>query len=208
GSGGMSDEQLRDEVMTLFLAGHETTANALAWAWYLLSQNPEVEAKMHAEIDDVLGSRLPTFEDVPRLNYIERVFTEAMRLYPPVWVMGRRAVSACKIGGFHVPAKSIVLLSQFVMHHDERYYVEPENFNPDRWLPEARAERPRYAYFPFGGGPRMCIGEQFAWMEGILLLAVIAQKWKLRLVHGHSVKPQPLITLRPKHGMKMVVEGR
>lgn len=210
GSGGMSDEQLRDEVMTLFLAGHETTANALAWTWYLLSQNPEVEAKMHAEIDDVLGSRLPTFEDVPRLNYIERVFTEAMRLYPPVWVMGRRAVSACKIGGYHVPAKSIVLLSQFVMHHDERYYVEPERFDPDRWLPEARASRPKYAYFPFGGGPRLCIGEQFAWMEGILLLAVIAQKWSLRLAPGHPVKPQPLITLtlRPKHGMKMTIDRR
>jgi len=169
-SGGMSDEQLRDEVMTLFLAGHETTANALAWTWYLLSQNPAVEAKMHAEIDEVLGAKLPTFEDVPRLTYTERVFTESMRLYPPVWVMSRRAVSACKIGGYHVPAKSIVLLSQFVMHHDERYYDQPEKFDPDRWLPEARAGRPKYAYFPFGGGPRLCIGEQFAWMEGILLL--------------------------------------
>lgn len=207
-SGGMSDEQLRDEVMTLFLAGHETTANALAWTWYLLSQNPGVEAKMHAEIDGVLGTQLPAFEDVPRLTYTERVFTEAMRLYPPVWVMGRRAVSACKIGGYHVPAKSIVLLSQFVTHHDQRYYDEPDKFDPDRWLPEARAGRPRYSYFPFGGGPRLCIGEQFAWMEGILLLAVIAQKWKLRLVPGHPVKPQPLITLRPKHGMKMVLEGR
>ncbi|PYT05366.1 MAG: cytochrome P450 [Acidobacteria bacterium] len=207
-TGGMSDEQLRDEVMTLFLAGHETTANALAWTWYLLSQNPIVEAKMHAEIDEVLGTQLPTFEDVRRLNYTERVFTEAMRLYPPVWVMSRRAVSACKIGGYYVPAKSIVLLSQFVTHHDERYYDEPERFDPDRWLPEARAGRPKYAYFPFGGGPRLCIGEQFAWMEGILLLALIAQKWKLKLVPGHPVKPQPLITLRPKHGMKMTIEGR
>ncbi|HXU35419.1 MAG TPA: cytochrome P450 [Blastocatellia bacterium] len=208
GSGGMSDEQLRDEVMTLFLAGHETTANALAWTWYLLSQNPEVEATMHAEIDEVLGGKLPTFEDVPRLSYTERVFTEAMRLYPPVWLMGRRSVSASKIGGYYVPAKSIVLLSQFVTHHDERYYVEPEKFDPDRWLPEARASRPKYSYFPFGGGPRLCIGEQFAWMEGILILAVIAQKWKLRLVPGHPVKTQPLITLRPKNGMKMVIEGR
>ena len=208
GSGGMSDEQLRDEVMTLFLAGHETTANALAWTWYLLSQNPEVEAQMHAEIDEVLGARLPTFEDVPRLSYTERVLTEAMRLYPPVWVMGRRSVSACKIGGYYVPAKSIVLLSQYVVHRDERYYVEPEKFDPDRWLPEAKAGRPKYAYFPFGGGPRLCIGEAFAWMEGILILAVIAQKWKLRLVPGHPIKTQPLITLRPKHGMRMSIEGR
>lgn len=208
GGGGMSDEQLRDEVMTLFLAGHETTANALAWTWYLLSQNREVEAKMHAEIDEVLGRKLPAFEDVARLNYTERVFTEAMRLYPPVWLMGRRSVSASKIGGYYVPAKSIVLLSQFVTHHDERYYVEPERFDPDRWLPEARASRPRYSYFPFGGGPRLCIGEQFAWMEGILILAVIAQKWKFRLVPGHPVKTQPLITLRPKHGIKMTIEGR
>ena len=163
---------------------------------------------MHFEIDEVLGGKLPAFEDVPRLSYTERVFTEAMRLYPPVWVMSRRSVSACKIGGYYVPAKSIVLLSQFVMHHDERYYSEPEKFDPDRWLPEARAGRPRYAYFPFGGGPRLCIGEPFAWMEGILILAVIAQKWKLRLVPGHPVKTQPLITLRPKHGMMLTIERR
>jgi cytochrome P450 len=204
----MSDEQLRDEVMTLFLAGHETTANALAWTWYLLSQNPEAEAKMHAEIDVVLGGKRPTFEDVPRLTYTEHVFSEAMRLYPPVWVMSRRSISACKIGGYHVPAKSIVLLSQFVTHRDERYYVEPERFDPDRWLPEGKASRPKYSYFPFGGGPRLCIGEPFAWMEGILILAVVAQKWRLRLLPGHSVKTQPLITLRPKHGMRMTLERR
>lgn len=208
GSGGMSDEQLRDEVMTLFLAGHETTANALAWTWYLLSQNPEAEAKMHAEIDSVLAGKLPGVEDVQRLGYTERVFTEAMRLYPPVWVMSRRSVAACKIGGYHIPAESIVLLSQFVVHHDERYYPEPERFDPERWAPETKASRPKYAYFPFGGGPRLCVGEPFAWMEGILLLAVIAQRWKLRLVPGHPVRPQPLITLRPKDGMKMTIEGR
>ena len=208
GSGGMSDEQLRDEVMTLFLAGHETTANALAWTWYLLSQHPEVESKMHAEIDAVLGERLPSVEDVARLEYTERVLRESMRLYPPVWVMSRRSVSACKIGGYHVPAKSIILMSQFVTHRDERYYPEAEKFDPDRWNQEARATRPRYAYFPFGGGPRLCIGEAFAWMEGILLVAVIAQKWKLRLAPGHPIKPQPLITLRPKHGMKMTIEKR
>jgi cytochrome P450 len=206
--GGMSDEQLRDEVMTLFLAGHETTANALTWTWYLLSEHPEIEARMHAEIDSVLQGRLATVDDVERLTYTEMVFTEAMRLYPPVWVMGRRAVSGYKAGKYYVPAKSIILLSQYVIHHDERYYPEPEKFDPERWTPEARAGRPKYAYFPFGGGPRMCIGEQFAWMEGILLIATLAQSWKLRLVPGHPVKLQPLITLRPKHGMKMTIEKR
>lgn len=206
--GGMSDEQLRDEVMTLFLAGHETTANALTWTWYLLSANPEVEAKLHAEIDSALQGELPTVDDVARLTYTEMVFTEAMRLYPPVWVMGRRAVSGYKVGKYYVPARSIILLSQYVIHHDERYYPEPEKFDPERWRPEARATRPKYAYFPFGGGPRMCVGEQFAWMEGILLIATLAQKWKMRLVPGHPIKMQPLITLRPKHGMRMMIEKR
>jgi cytochrome P450 len=206
--GGMSDEQLRDEVMTLFLAGHETTANALTWTWYLLSEHPEIEARMHAEIDSLLEGKLATVDDVKRLPYTEMVLTEAMRLYPPVWVMGRRTISGYKAGKYYVPAKSIILLSQYVMHHDERYYPEPEKFDPERWTPEQRAGRPKYAYFPFGGGPRMCVGEQFAWMEGILLIATIAQKWKLRLVPGHPVKMQPLITLRPKHGMKMILERR
>jgi cytochrome P450 len=206
--GGMSDEQLRDEVMTLFLAGHETTANALTWTWYLLSQHPEAESRMHAEIDRVLEGRLPTVEDVERLSYTEMVLTESMRLYPPVWVMGRRAVSGYKVGKYYVPARSIILLSQYVVHHDERYYGEPEKFDPERWTPEARAARPKYSYFPFGGGPRMCIGEQFAWMEGILLIATIAQQWKMRLAPGHPIKLQPLITLRPKHGMRMIIERR
>jgi cytochrome P450 len=208
GSGGMSDDQLRDEVMTLFLAGHETTANALTWTWYLLSQNPDVESKLHAEIDTVLGGRLPTFEDVPNLKYTEMIMTEAMRLYPPVWVMGRRSISGIKIGGYYIPPKSIILLSQYAIHHDKRFYPEPEKFNPERWTSEQAKSLPKMAYFPFGGGPRLCIGEQFAWMEGILLIAAIAQKWKLRLVPGHKVELQPLITLRPKHGMKMTLEPR
>jgi cytochrome P450 len=208
GSGKMSDDQLRDEVMTLFLAGHETTANALTWTWYLLSQNPEAEAKLHAEIDSVLSGRLPTFEDVPNLKYTERVLTEAMRIYPPVWVMGRRSISGIKIGGYYIPPKSIILLSQYVIHHDKRFYPEPEKFDPERWASERAKSLPKMAYFPFGGGPRLCIGEQFAWMEGILLIATIAQKWKLRLVPGHKVELQPLITLRPKHGMKMTLEPR
>jgi cytochrome P450 len=208
GSGGMSDDQLRDEVMTLFLAGHETTANALTWTWYLLSQNPDVEARLHAEIDAVLGDRLATFEDVPNLKYTEMVMTEAMRLYPPVWVMGRRSISGIKIGGYYIPPKSIILLSQYAIHHDKRFYPEPEKFTPERWATEQAKSLPKMAYFPFGGGPRLCIGEQFAWMEGILLIATIAQKWKLRLVPGHKVELQPLITLRPKHGMKMTMEPR
>jgi cytochrome P450 len=208
GSGGMSDDQLRDEVMTLFLAGHETTANALTWTWYLLSQNPEVEAKLHAEIDAVLGDRLASFEDVPNLKYTEMVMTEAMRLYPPVWVMGRRSISGIKIGGYYIPPKSIILLSQYAIHHDPRFYPEPEKFLPERWASEQIKGLPKMAYFPFGGGPRLCIGEQFAWMEGILLIATIARKWKLRLVPGHKVELQPLITLRPKYGMKMMLEPR
>ncbi len=156
----------------------------------------------------MLHGKLPTVDTVEQLTYTERVFTEAMRLYPPVWVMGRRAVSGYKVGKYYVPARAIILLSQYVMHHDERYYPEPEKFDPDRWTPEAKAARPKYAYFPFGGGPRMCVGEQFAWMEGILLIATLAQKWKMRLVPGHPVKMQPLITLRPKHGMRMTIEKR
>jgi cytochrome P450 len=206
--GGMSDEQLRDELMTLFLAGHETTANALTWTWYLLSQNPEAEAKLWAELDSTLEGRSPSFDDVARLTYTEMAFAEAMRLYPPVWVMGRRAVSSYKIGKYYAPAGSIMLLSQYVAHHDERFYPEPDKFDPERWTPEARAARPRYSYFPFGGGSRMCIGEQFAWMEGILIIASIAQKWRLRLVPDHPVKMQPLITLRPRHGMRMTIEKR
>jgi len=208
GSGGMSDEQLRDELMTLFLAGHETTANALAWTWYLLSQNPEVEARLHTELDQVLDGRVPSFEDTPRLDYTERVLTESMRSYPPVWVMGRRAVGSYKVGEYTIPAGSIVLLSQYVMHHDEHYYPEPFKFDPERWTPEARATRPKYSYFPFGGGPRLCIGEQFAWTEGILIIATLARRWKLRTVSSQPVQLQPLITLRPKNGIRMAVEPR
>ncbi len=206
--GGMSDEQLRDEAMTLFLAGHETTANALTWTWYLLSENRDVETRLHDEIDRVLAGRLPTVDDVPRLPYTEMVLTEAMRCYPPVWVMSRRALSTYRVGDYSIPAGSIVLLSQYVMHHNERYYPDPFKFDPERWRPEARAERPKHAYFPFGSGPRLCIGEQFAWMEGILIIATFAQRWKMRLVPNHPVKMQPLITLRPRYGMRMTIEQR
>jgi cytochrome P450 len=207
-SGSMTDAQLRDEAMTLFVAGHETTANALTWTWYLLSEHPEVEAKLHEEIDSTLAGRLPTADDVARLPYTEMVFAEAMRLFPPAWTMGRRVLSDYQVGQYVVPAGSIVLLSQWVTHHDPRYYPEPFKFDPERWTAEAREARPKFAYFPFGGGPRVCIGEAFAWMEGALLIATIAQQWKMRLAPGHRVEPKPMITLRPKYGMRMVIERR
>lgn len=205
---GMSDEQMRDEAMTIFLAGHETTANALTWTWYLLSQHPLVEAEMQAEIDAVLNGRLPTAEEYPRLRYTEMVFAEAMRLYPPAWIIGRRALDDYRINGYHVPARSILLMSQFITHHDARWFPEPDKFDPLRWTPEAKEARPKFSYYPFGGGNRVCIGEQFAWMEGVLVLATLAQRWRLRLVAGQPVELQPIVTLRPKHEMRMVLERR
>lgn len=204
----MTDAQLRDEAMTIFLAGHETTANALTWTWYLLSQNPEVEAKLQAEIEDVLGSRLPLFEDMGRLRYTEMVLMESMRLYPPAWAIGRRALNDYEVGGYLIPKQSLVLMSQYVMHHDARYFPEPLRFDPERWTTEARESRPQFSYFPFGGGPRRCIGEGFAWMEGILLIATLAQHWQMRLVPDHPVALRPVITLRPKYGMRMIVTRR
>ena len=204
----MTDLQLRDEAMTIFLAGHETTANALTWTWYLVSQHPEVEAKLHAEIDSVLGGNLPTAEDVARLRYTEMVFAEAMRLYPPAWTMGRRALADYQIDKYVLPAGSIILMSQYVMHHDSRYYPDPFKFDPERWTQEARTARPKFSYFPFGGGPRVCIGEPFAWMEGVLLIATIAQQWKMRLAEGQRAELKPMITLRPKYGMRMKIERR
>jgi cytochrome P450 len=209
GDGGqMTDVQLRDELMTIFLAGHETTANALTWTWYLLSQNPEVETKLHKEIDEVLAGRLPAFENVAQLKYTEMVLAESMRLYPPAWAIGRMALNDFEIGGYVVPKKSLVLMSQYVMHHDPRYFPEPDRFDPERWSPEARETRPQFSYFPFGGGPRRCIGEGFAWMEGILLIACLAREWQMRLVPNHPVTLKPVITLRPKHGMRMIVTRR
>ena len=205
---GMTDEQLRDEAMTIFLAGHETTANALTWTWYLLSQNPEAEARLHAELDKVLGGRPPTAEDMPRLVYTEMVLSESMRLYPPAWILGRRALKDYEVGGYRLPAGSLVLLSQYVTHRDPRFYPDPERFEPERWTPEAKAARPQFAYFPFGGGPRRCIGEGFAWAEGVLVLAALAQRWRPRLVPGHPVEMQAAITLRPKHGMLMTLGRR
>jgi len=203
-----SEQSLRDQVITIFLAGYETVANALAWTWYLLSQNPECERKFHREIDGELQGRLPTYEDIPRLRYVEMVMAESMRLYPPAWAMGRYALRDFALGEYLLPAKTTVLMSQFVMHRDARFFPDPLRFDPLRFTAEAKAGRTRFSYFPFGAGFRQCIGESFAWMEGVLLLATIGQRWKLSLVPGHRVEPEPLITLRPKYGMRMVVEGR
>jgi cytochrome P450 len=204
----MTDLQLRDEAITIFLAGHETTANALTWTWYLLSEHPDIEARLHHELDTVLAGRLPTVDDFPCLRYTEMVITEVMRLYPPAWIMGRRALKDYQLGHYIVPAGSIVIMSEYVMHHDLRYFPDPFRFDPDRWTPEARASRPQFSYFPFGGGPRRCIGEGFAWMEAIMVLATLAQTWRLHHVPSHPVALQPLITLRPKHGMLMVLGNR
>ena len=209
GTGSMTDEQVRDEVMTLFLAGHETTANALTWTWYLLSQHEEVEARLHAEIDEVLGERTrPTVDDVQRLRYTEMVLTESMRLYPPAWALGRLAVKETVIDGYSIAPGSLVLMSQYVTHRDARFYTDPLVFDPERWTVEAREARPQFAYFPFGAGARRCIGEGFAWMEGALLIATLARRWQMRHVPSHPVDIQPLITLRPKHGMLMTVHQR
>ncbi|HYN85426.1 MAG TPA: cytochrome P450 [Pyrinomonadaceae bacterium] len=207
---GMTNEQLRDEAMTIFLAGHETTANALTWTWYLLSQHPEVEARLHAELDEVLeGGRLPTAEDLPRLRYAEMVLAESMRLYPPAWAVGRLTVEEHEAGGYRIPRGSLVLLSQYVMHRDARYFPEPERFDPERWTPEARQARPQFSYFPFGGGPRRCIGEGFAWMEAALVLATIARRWRMRVPGGQRVELQPRITLRPgRGGVPVTLERR
>jgi cytochrome P450 len=206
---GMTNEQLRDEVMTIFLAGHETTANALTWAWYLLAQNPEAEAALHDELDAVLkGERLPTVEDLPHLRYTEMVVSETMRLYPPAWAVGRLAMEEHEAGGYRIPRGSIVLASQYVMHRDPRFFPDPERFDPLRFTPEAKQSRPQFAYFPFGGGPRRCIGEGFAWAEAVIILATLARRWRLSLAPGQTIKPQPRITLRPKGSVLMELERR
>ena len=205
---GMTDLQLRDEVMTLFLAGHETTANAMTWAWYLLSQNPGAEAKLHAELDTVLAGRLPSFDDLGQLPYTRMVMSEALRLYPPAYVFGRKAIEPYALGDYRVPAEGTILVSPYVMHRKPEYFPDPEAFIPERWTAEAVAGRPKFSFIPFGGGPRVCIGEQFAWTEGTLVLATVAQRWRLRLVPGHPIAMHPQITLRPKHGVKMIPELR
>jgi cytochrome P450 len=203
---GMTDEQLRDEIITIFLAGYETVANALTWTWLLLAQNPEAEARFHAELNRVLSGRTATLDDFPQLRYTEMVFAESMRIYPPAWAMGRQSTAPIALGPYRFPAKTYFFFSQYVMQRDPEYFPDPLRFDPERFTPEAKAARPRFAYFPFGGGGRQCIGESFAWMEGVLLLATIAQKWRLRLLPDQQIDVQPKITLRPKYPIHMRVE--
>ena len=205
---GMTDKQVRDEALTLFLAGHETTANALTWTWYLLSKSPECERRLHEEIDAVLKGRAPSISDLPQLRYTEMVFAEAMRLYPPAWAIGRMAKGPFELGGVEIAARSICIVSPYVTQRDARWFPDPDRFDPQRWTQEARDARPKFSYFPFGGGARVCIVDRFAWMEGVIMIAAIAQKWKLRLAPGQRVEPLPLITLRTKYGMRMVLEPR
>ena len=208
GDGGrMTDLQVRDEVMTIFLAGHETSANALAWSWYLLAQHPDVETQFHAEVD-TLGGRRPGMDDVPSLPLTGRIFAEALRIYPPLWAVARRAMKECQIGEYTIPAGSVVIVSQYVTHHDKRWFPEPAKFDPARWTVEARAERPRFSYFPFSAGSRACLGEAFAGVEGVLCLAALAQKWRLRVEPSHPISLQPQLTLRAKHGIRMRPEPR
>ena len=210
GSGeGMTDRQLRDEVLTIFLAGHETTALNLSWTWHLLAGHPKVEEKLHEELRETLKGRAPTMEDLPGLRYADAVIKESTRLYPPVWGFGREALQDCEIGGFHVPKGTQVVMSQWVMHRDERFFGSPETFRPERWIDGSTDGLPKYAYFPFGGGPRLCIGQSFAKMEAVLLLSTIAERFRLRHAPGHeTVEPLPSLTLRPKNGLRMVLAER
>jgi cytochrome P450 len=204
----MNETQLVDECVTLLLAGHETTASALTFAFYLLSKNPLAEAQLHAELAQVLGGRPPSAEDLPRLVYTEQVFAETLRLYPSAWMMGRFLTAPARIGGRDYAAGSLLVTSQYTMQRDARFFPEPLRFAPERFSPQARATRPKAAFFPFGAGPRQCIGEGFAWMEGTLLLATLAQQLTFRLVPGQRVEPEALLTLRPKYGMRMEVHCR
>lgn len=207
-AGSMSDAQARDEAFTLIVAGHETTANTLTWAWYLLSQHPQVEAALHTELDAVLSGRAPTFEDLPHLPFTEAVVKETLRLYPAAYITSREPQEDVRIGEYHIPKGYSVLVSPYITHRDPRWFDAPEQFMPERWLGDLEKRLPKFAYFPFGGGPRICIGNAFALMEARLILATIAQRFRLVLAPGHRVTLDPLVTLRPKHGMRMVVQAR
>ena len=205
---GMSDQQLRDEAITLFIAGHETTANALSWTWLLLARSPDAERALHEEVDRVVGDRLPTMDDLPQLPMTRAIVAESMRLYPPAYIVGRRSTEAYAIGGFQFPARTLFLAPQFIVHRDPRWWPDADRFLPERWLDTAAtAARPKMAYFPFGAGTRICVGEQFAWMEAMLVLATLARRWRLR-VDGPDPELEPIITLRPKDGLSARLEKR
>ena len=200
---GMSDRQLRDEVTTIFFAGHETTAVALSWTWYLMSQHPQAEERLGAELSQVLGGRIPAYDDLPKLPYLRRVIDEALRLYPPAWVVTRSPHADDVVDGVHVPAGATLLVSPYVTHHSPQVWEDAEAFDPDRFLPDRSAGRHPYAYYPFGGGGHVCIGKPFALMEAQLAVAAIAQRYRLRMVPGHPVALRPGAALHPKHGLKM-----
>jgi cytochrome P450 len=226
----MMDKQIRDHLITMLIAGHETTANALTWTYYLLAQHPEIEKKLFEEIDSILSTKTQTQQqnatpennarklnrsyrnvtssDVPKLKYVEKVFREAMRLYPPVWTIGRIVEEEYKIGDYTIPKESALFMSQYVMHRNPKYYDNPEVFNPDRWTDEFKRQLPRFSYFPFGGGLRGCIGEPFAWQEGIMLITTISSYWKMNLHPDQKVKIDHGATLNPKNGIKMILEAR
>ena len=204
----MTPKQLRDEIMTLFLAGHETAALTLSWTWYLLSENRAAESRLHEELSSVLAGRAPGVADLEKLPYLQAVVSESLRLYPPAYLLARTSIAPCNIGGYDFPTGTTVLASQWVMHRDPRYFDEPDSFRPERWLDGLAGRLPAGAYFPFGDGPRRCIGQSFALMESALVLAAVAQRFQFRLVPGHPVVPEPLVTLRPRHGIRMTFEAR
>ena len=204
----MSSRQVRDEIMTILLAGHETTTVGMTWAWYLLAQHPEAEARLHAECDAVLGDRLPTIADVPRLAYTSQVVLEVLRLYPPIWALAREANQDVQIGGYQLKKGDVALCSQWAMHRDPRYYERPDRFEPERWTDGLEQRLPRFAYFPFSSGSRQCLGKAFSLMEMTLLLATIARRFRLTLVPGQTVEPRAGVTVRPVPGVRMVVHRR
>ncbi|MRR29883.1 cytochrome P450, partial [bacterium] len=199
----MAPAQVRDEIITLLIAGHETVASALTWTWYLLAQQPDVRQKLEAEIQSVLGGRVPVSADLASLPYTAAVFEEALRLYPPAWLITRTAIEADQICGFDIPAGSLIILSPYVIHRQEAYWPDPEMFRPERFLADAGKDRPRYAYIPFGGGPRLCIGSGFAAVEAQLMIAMTAQRFQLELLPNHPVQVDALVTLRPHGGLPM-----
>jgi len=204
----MDDKQLRDEVMTFLLAGHETTALALSWAWHLLSQDSQVEQKLHQELDRVLAGRIPTVSDLSCLTYSEGIIKESMRLYPPAWSVARTVIKDFELDGYRIPPGASLVMSQWIMHRDPRFFSDPEKFDPARWSNENMQKLPKFAYFPFGGGPRQCIGASFAMMEAVLLLATIAGQFQLGKVEGQPIVPVPSFTLRPKEGIYMSLRRR
>ncbi len=205
---GLTDQKIRDQILTFFIGGHETIASGLMWTWYLLAKNREAAAKLRAEVDSVLGDRRPTVDDMERLPYTRMVFSESMRLYPPVWIMGRRALAEVKLNGCVIPSGSYVHVSQYLMHRDARFFPEPERFDPERWTQEAAAARPKFSYFPFGGGGMQCIGEGFAWMQAVFAISILANRCEMKVQPGLRVELQGQITLRSRNGMPMILKKR